>query len=63
MINSNSLFLRLVVKGIVPPAISDWRPLVVMANPRSGGNDGPKVLSAFRKLLNPIQVLPVTLQW
>lgn len=55
------LFLRLVVKAIVPPAISDWRPLVVMANPRSGGNDGPKVLSAFRKLLNPIQV-PTTLQ-
>ena len=47
---------RLVVKAIIPPAISEWRPLVVMANPRSGGNDGPKVLSAFRKLLNPIQV-------
>ena len=54
--HSPSLLDRLVVKEIVPPAISEWRPLVVMANPRSGGNDGPKVLSTFRKLLNPIQV-------
>lgn len=51
---------RLVVKRIVPPAVSDWRPLVVLANPRSGGNDGPKILSTFRKLLNPIQVVDVS---
>lgn len=46
----------MVVKQITAPAVSEWRPLVVLANPRSGGNDGPKLLSAFRKLLNPIQV-------
>ncbi|CAI8054254.1 Diacylglycerol kinase epsilon, partial [Geodia barretti] len=51
---------RLVVKEIVPPAVSEWRPLVVMANPRSGGNDGVKVLSTFRKLLNPIQVVDLS---
>ena len=54
--HTHTLHRRLVVKKIVPPAVSDWRPLVVLANPRSGGNDGPKVLSGFRKLLNPIQV-------
>ena len=53
---------RLVVKEIVPPAISEWRPLVVMANPRSGGNDGPKVLGAFRTLLNPVQVRTLTIR-
>ena len=54
--HTHTLHHRLVVKKIVPAAVSDWRPLVVLANPRSGGNDGPKVLSGFRKLLNPIQV-------
>ena len=51
-----SVCSRLVVKSITPPAIDHWRPLVVLANPNSGGKDGEIVLAAFRKLLNPIQV-------
>lgn len=47
---------KLVVKAIKSPSIDHWQPLVVMANPRSGGKDGEAVLSAMRKLLNPIQV-------
>ena len=53
-------FLRLVVKSITPPSIDHWRPLVVMANPKSGGKDGEFVLSSFRKLLNPIQVIDLS---
>jgi len=47
---------KLIVKAIKSPSTDHWQPLVVMANPRSGGKDGEMVLSALRKLLNPIQV-------
>lgn len=55
------MLYRLVVKGITPPASADhWHPLIVMANPNSGGKDGQTILSFFRKLLNPVQVLDLS---
>lgn len=34
-----------------------WFPLLVIANTKSGNNDGEKVLRAFRAILNPLQVI------
>lgn len=49
------------MKGITPPVSGDhWHPLIVMANPLSGGKDGQSILSSFRKLLNPVQVLDLS---
>ena len=57
----HSLLCRLVVTKIIPPtSCEDWCPLIVMANPSSGGKDGQAVLSSFRKLLNPIQVIDLS---
>ena len=47
---------KLVVTAIKPPEMADWRPLVVFANPRSGGKDGEEVMCQLRRLLNPVQV-------
>lgn len=55
------LFFRLVVKGITPSmSVDHWHPLIVLANPNSGGKDGQTILSSFRKLLNPVQVLDLS---
>lgn len=47
---------KLVVTAIKPPEVANWRPLVVLANPRSGGKDGEEVMCMLRRLLNPVQV-------
>ena len=39
-----------------PSDIPDWSPLVVIANPKAGNNDGQAYLNAFRSRLNPAQV-------
>ena len=58
---SSLFYCRLVVKGITPPSLVEhWHPLIVMCNPNSGGKDGQTILSTFRKLLNPVQVLDLT---
>ncbi|KAH8009579.1 hypothetical protein HPB51_018272 [Rhipicephalus microplus] len=48
---------HLVVRSVNPPSYSPWSPLIVVANRRSGNNDGEHVLSAFRGILNPAQVV------
>ena len=47
---------RVVIKEVKPPPYSNWEPTLVIANPKSGGNEGVKLLRAFRLLLNPAQV-------
>ncbi|CAG9133377.1 unnamed protein product [Plutella xylostella] len=49
-----------VEKGVVtvkPLPDPDWEPLIIFANRKSGGNQSDEVLSLFRGLLNPIQVV------
>ncbi|XP_077515147.1 diacylglycerol kinase epsilon isoform X2 [Amblyomma americanum] len=48
---------HLVVRCVNPPKYLPWSPLIVVANRRSGNNDGEHVLSAFRGILNPAQVV------
>ena len=48
---------RVVVKELRhPPACRKWRPVIVLANPKSGGRDGEVVIGLLRRLLNPVQV-------
>lgn len=49
---------QLFIDSIVPPAdIPSWSPLLVMINPKSGGQEGERVLALLTRLLNPIQVV------
>ena len=44
------------MRELTPPAVDNWQPLVVMANPKSGGKDGELVMNTLKRLLNPVQV-------
>ena len=48
---------QFVVKEVEAPPISDWRPVLVIANRKSGNGEGELVLQAFRRVLNPAQVM------
>ncbi|XP_077292489.1 diacylglycerol kinase epsilon [Arctopsyche grandis] len=43
--------------SVTPPDWDDWQPIILVGNPISGGGTGDEVLSLFRGLLNPIQVV------
>ena len=48
---------RDVINELTAPSDSaGWSPLLVLANPRSGGNEAQLLMRAFRSLLNPVQV-------
>ncbi|XP_030020496.2 diacylglycerol kinase epsilon [Manduca sexta] len=49
-----------VIKNIKPLPDENWEPLIVIANRKSGSNRGDEVLSLFRGLLNPIQVVDIS---
>ncbi|KAI1306500.1 Diacylglycerol kinase epsilon [Halotydeus destructor] len=38
----------------------DWKPLIVVANRKSGDNEGEKILRGFRSILNPTQVIDLS---
>ncbi|KAI5698623.1 hypothetical protein M8J75_009471 [Diaphorina citri] len=52
------------------PSWEPWTPLIVLGNRKSGNGDGSHILSTFRRLLNPLQVVDLVdkspeeaLQW
>lgn len=48
---------RFVVKSAVAPLVPQWKPVIVVANKKSGNGDADNILRAFRRILNPLQVL------
>ncbi|XP_059163818.1 diacylglycerol kinase epsilon-like isoform X2 [Physella acuta] len=50
---------HLVVENVKRPPIEDWSPLIVIANRKSGSNDGLLILRHFRQYLNPAQVIDI----
>ncbi|XP_070156608.1 diacylglycerol kinase epsilon [Polyergus mexicanus] len=48
---------RLHLRSIIPPNWLDWNPIIVVGNRKSGNNDGGQILSLFRRLLNPAQIM------
>ncbi|XP_017771551.1 PREDICTED: diacylglycerol kinase epsilon [Nicrophorus vespilloides] len=66
----SSIHRHLLLRGVKDPGWEDWSPLIVVANRKSGNNDGGTILSEFRKILNPAQVIDLAerppaaaLQW
>lgn len=49
--------LRINKEGI---SDTSWTPLLVMANPKSGGQDADELSNMFTTLLNPLQVIEMT---
>jgi len=47
---------HLVVESVREPDTTNWKPLIVIANRKSGNGDGELILQTFRTLLNPAQV-------
>ncbi|XP_052834351.1 diacylglycerol kinase epsilon [Octopus bimaculoides] len=50
---------HLIVDSVKRPNIVNWSPLIVIANRKSGNNDGESILQAFRSYLNPAQVIDI----
>ncbi|XP_015369348.1 PREDICTED: diacylglycerol kinase epsilon [Diuraphis noxia] len=47
------------IEKVIHPGWDTWTPLIILANKKSGNNDGALIISRFRRLLNPIQVYDV----
>ncbi|CAH2106415.1 unnamed protein product [Euphydryas editha] len=46
--------------SIKPLSDNNWEPLIIFANRKSGSNRSDEVLSIFRGLLNPLQIIDVS---
>ncbi|XP_044732389.1 diacylglycerol kinase epsilon isoform X2 [Chrysoperla carnea] len=58
------------VQSVSHPGWNDWTPLIIIGNRKSGNGDCDRILSLFRHILNPCQVIDldekppiVALQW
>ncbi|KAM3964376.1 diacylglycerol kinase epsilon [Aphomia sociella] len=49
-----------IISNIKPLQNKNWEPLIIIANRKSGSNRSDEVLSIFRGLLNPIQVVDIS---
>ncbi|XP_020280420.1 diacylglycerol kinase epsilon isoform X2 [Pseudomyrmex gracilis] len=45
------------LRSVIAPKWPNWNPIIVVGNRKSGNNDGGQILSLFRRLLNPAQVV------
>lgn len=48
------------ITDVVQPEWPDWKPLIVVANSKSGDNTADNVIAAFRSVLNPIQIFELS---
>ncbi|KAH3863132.1 diacylglycerol kinase epsilon-like [Dreissena polymorpha] len=48
---------HLIVSKAQTPSYENWKPVIVLANTKSGNNEGDTILSEFRDILNPAQVI------
>ncbi|XP_060802762.1 diacylglycerol kinase epsilon isoform X1 [Amyelois transitella] len=48
------------IRSIKPLQDKNWEPLIIFANRKSGSNRSDEVLSIFKGLLNPIQVVDIS---
>ncbi|XP_002739009.1 diacylglycerol kinase epsilon-like [Saccoglossus kowalevskii] len=49
------------VAGVVsPPDDRNWKPILVFCNRKSGNNEGEQILSTYRSMLNPVQVVDLS---
>lgn len=48
------------VTHLVQPEWPDWKPLIVVANNKSGDNTAENVIAVFRGVLNPIQIFELS---
>ncbi|PSN39597.1 Diacylglycerol kinase epsilon [Blattella germanica] len=51
---------KLLLQAVKPPLWNNWKPLIVLANCKSGNNEGDRILSRFRLILNPAQVVDLS---
>ncbi|MCL4137058.1 UNVERIFIED_CONTAM: hypothetical protein GTU68_049029, partial [Idotea baltica] len=59
-VNTGRIRKHLVIKEVISPSISNWCPVIVIGNCTSGSYEAEYVLSSFRKVLNPAQVVDLS---